>query len=206
MGRFGPDPLQFFRAVYEDVAPWDVGAAQPGLEALFADFPLTSPVLDVGCGSGDLSIAIARHGHHVLGVDFVAAAIVEARQRAASCPRDVQERLEFVVSDALRPSRLNRKFGSVVDSGFYHLFERGECARFAEDLLGVLSPGGRYYLLAFAVEFSVPNVPRAVTETELREMFSDEKGWQLLAVRAADFQSRVGAVPAICACIQRAGE
>ncbi|MEW5928305.1 MAG: class I SAM-dependent methyltransferase [Gemmatimonadota bacterium] len=203
MSRFGPDPRAFFDGVYLETPPWDVGGAQPALTELFAEHPPAGPVLDVGCGSGDLAISLARGGLEVLGIDFVDAAVAHAREKAAVLPPEVARRLEFRAADALRPSLLGRRFGSVVDSGFLHLFDSGECDRFAGELAAALLPGGRYYLLAFAVEFDIPHSPRAITEEELRARFTAERGWRLLAVRPAEFLSRVARVPATAACIER---
>jgi hypothetical protein len=46
--------------VYGETPPGDVGGAQPALTALFAEYPPARPVLDVGCGSGDMAIWLAR--------------------------------------------------------------------------------------------------------------------------------------------------
>ncbi|HEX8271055.1 MAG TPA: class I SAM-dependent methyltransferase [Longimicrobiaceae bacterium] len=203
MSRFGPDPRAFFDGVYGETPPWDVGGAQPALAALFAEHPPAGPVLDVGCGSGDLAIALAQRGLEVLGIDFVDAAIAHARGKAAALPPEVAARLELRVADALRPSLLGRRFGSVVDSGFLHLFDVAECDRFAGELASALVPGGRYYLLAFAVEFDIPHSPRAIGEEELRARFTAERGWRVVAVRPAEFLSRIAPVPATAACIER---
>lgn len=203
MSRFGPDPLAFFDSVYEETPPWDVGGAQPGMSALFAAYPPASPVLDVGCGSGDLAIALAQDGLEVLGIDFVDAAIAQALEKARSLPPEVARCLDFQVADALRPSLLQRQFGSVVDSGFFHLFDPDQGEQFIEDLAAALLPGGRYYLLAFAVEFPIPNSPRAICEEEVRERFTLERGWSIRALQPAEFQSRIAPVPAIRACIER---
>lgn len=114
-------------------------------------------------------------------------------------------RLDFRVADALLPSRLEQTFGAVVDSGFYHLLDPDQCARFVDELASVLRPGGRCYLHEFAVTFPVPNVPREVSEAEVRERFAAERGWRVLTVRAGEFLSRVGPVPATLACIQYLG-
>lgn len=204
MSRFGPDPQAFFDAVYREPAPWDIGRPQPDMAALLAEHPPTSPVLDVGCGSGDLAVALAEGGHDVLGVDFVAEAIAQAQRKRDALPPDVARRLDFRVADALRPSLLGRSFGAVVDSGFYHLFDPDACARFVEDLALALAPGGRYYLHAFAVEFPIPNTPRAITEAELRSLFTPERGWRVLTIRPGEFLSRIAPVPAILACAERA--
>jgi ubiquinone/menaquinone biosynthesis C-methylase UbiE len=79
-------------------------------------------VLDVGCGSGDHAIALARRSLEVVGVDSVQEAITQAQAKAQALPAEIAERLTFHVADALRPSLLGRRFGAVVDSGFLHLF------------------------------------------------------------------------------------
>lgn len=203
MSRFGSNPRNFFEEVYRETPPWDVGGPQPALSALLDAFPPASPVLDIGCGSGDLAIALAQRGLQVLGIDFVDAAIAQAREKAGALPSEVARLLDFSVADALRPSDLKRQFGAVVDSGFLHLFEGEERNGFIDDLATVLLPGGRYYLLAFAVEFPIPNSPHRVTEPEVRNRFTVEKGWRILDIRTAEFLSRIAPVPAIGACIER---
>lgn len=203
MSRFGSDPLAFFEAVYLEPAPWDIGRPQPAMVALVTEYPPEGPVLDVGCGSGDLAIHIAKAGLPALGVDFVEEAITQARAKMDALPPDVSGRLDFRVADALRPSLLGQSFGAVVDSGFYHLFDPDQCERFVDDLALALRPGGRYYLHEFAVDFPVPNVPREVTETELRERFTPERGWRVLTIRSGEFLSQVAPVPATLACIER---
>ncbi len=203
MSRFGPDPQAFFDAVYQQTPPWDIGGPQPALAALLDDLPPSGPVLDVGCGSGDHAIALARRGLEVVGVDIVQEAITQARAKAQALPAELAERLAFHVADALRPSLLGRRFGAVVDSGFLHLFAPQVADGFAAELAASVRPGGRYYLLAFAVQFDIPNVPRAVSQEELQARFAPERGWRILALHEALFQNRVAATPAICACIER---
>lgn len=204
MGRFGSDPRAFFESVYHNIPPWDVGGPQPALSALFAEIPPMNPILDVGCGSGDLAISLAQSGHQVTGIDFVQAAITQANEKASTLPPEVARRVNFQVADALQPSLLQRQFGAVVDSGFFHLLDPEQSDRFVTDLASTLLAGGRYYLLAFAVDFGIPNVPRQVTEEELRARFTTEKGWHILDIQPAEFLSRVAPpTPAIRACIER---
>jgi len=203
MARFGADPHKFFASVYDAAAPWDIGVPQPALTQLIAEFPLAEPVLDVGSGQGDLSIWIARQGLKVLGVEFVPAAVELAQERAASLPAELAGNVEFRIADALRPSALGLQFGSIVDSGFYHLFEPQQCERFAAEVGAALRPGGRYYLLAFAVDLPSPDVPRGITDAELQRHFAARDRWKTLALRSAEFVSRVGSIPAICACFER---
>lgn len=203
MSRFGPDPRASFDMMYSQPAPWDVGAPQPGLVELFDEFAPAGPVLDVGCGTGDLAIALARRGLEVVGVDFVEAAIIEAWRRAESLPPEDAARLTFEVGDATKPSALGRRFGAVVDSGFLHVLDAGQRDAFVAELANTLTPGGRYYLQAFAVEYDVPNTPLRVTEEELRARFSEAAGWRIVALRSTGFVNRVAPpVPAVAACIE----
>ena len=204
MNRFGSDPRAFFDAVYRDTPPWEVGGPQPAMSALLADYPPVDPILDVGCGSGDLAIYLAQLGHPVTGIDFVEAAIAQAREKARALPAETARRLDFQVADALHPSLLRQTFGSVLDCGFFHLFDPDQGDRFIDDLGQTLLPSGRYYLLAFDVEFSIPNLPRQISAGELRARFTSERGWRIREVRPAEFLSRVAPpVPATAACIER---
>ena len=200
MSRFTPE---FFDSIYRETPPWDIGAAQPAILELVDAHPPESPVLDAGCGSGDHAIALARRGLQVVGVDVVGAAIEQARAKAEAGGPDVAARLELLVGDALRPSLLGRRFGAVVDSGFYHLFDQDTRDRYADDLAATLAPGGRLYLLEFAVEFDIPNTPLTVTGDELRARFTADRGWRIAELRPAQFLSRIAPVPAVAACIER---
>jgi ubiquinone/menaquinone biosynthesis C-methylase UbiE len=204
MSRFGSDPHEFFDAVYREAAPWDLGATQPAVVALIEDYPPEGPVLDVGCGTGDLALHLAARGLETLGVDFVGAAIARAEQKRRSAPSHVQDQLTLRIADALHPATLGMSFRAVADSGFYHLFEPAQCREYVRELASVLPPGGRCYLHEFATGFSGPNLPREVTELELRAHFK-ATSWQFLALRFGEFLSRVGTVPAILACVERVG-
>lgn len=204
MSRFGSDPLHFFNSVYQNIAPWDIGAPQPAMAALIERCPPANPILDLGCGSGDLAIYLATLGHHVVGIDFVASAIRDAQDKVAALPHEPALSLRFCVADALRPSFLQEKFGAVFDSGFYHLFHPDECEQLIEEVASILKPRGCYYLHEFAIEFPVPHVPRKISPDEIQTRFTVEKGWRIKEMRTVEFLSRVAPpVPAICACIER---
>lgn len=195
----------FFDLVYRGTAPWDIGAPQPDMVALLDEFPPTGPALDVGCGSGNLTLALARRGLQVIGVDLTDRAIAQAREKLAAEPPDVRLRVEFRLADALQLDPAPGSFNTVVDSGFYHLFGKQARETFVKKLTALLSPGGRYYLLEIAFDVPIPSAPRKVTESELRETFSAERGWRVLAVRPGRFLANVRRmeIPAVAACVEK---
>jgi len=204
LGRFGDDPQAFFGRVYSATAPWEVGGAQPDMARMLADHPPADPVRVLGSAPGDRAIALAMQGHDVVGLEFVQTAVDRARDKAAALPPEVGARLRFEVGDATRPSALGVRFCTVLDSGFIHLLDPEETDRFVADLRDALAPGGRYYLHEFAIEFPIENVPRAITEDELRARFNPETGWRVIDVRPAVFHNLVAQpTPAIVACIER---
>ena len=204
VSRFGSDPLIFFNSVYQNVAPWDIGAPQPAMAALIEKCPPADPILDLGCGSGDLAIYLAKSGHQVVGIDFVEAAIKNARDKVAALPNETAQSISFQVADALKPSLLQGKFGAVFDSGFYHLFNPDQCVQLIDEVAAILKPHGCYYLHEFAIEFPIPNMPRKISMDELQARFTVEKGWRIKEIQTVDFLSRVAPpVPATCACIER---
>ena len=204
MSRFGADPHAFFTRVYADVAPWEIGDAQPDMARLLAAYPPADPVLDLGSATGDLAIYLANLGHEVIGLEFVAAAVEQARAKISRLPAESAARLRFVTGDATRPSSLGIPLGAAVDSGFLHLLDPAATDLFIADLARAIAPGGRYYLHEFAVEFPIDNVPRAVTEEEIETRFSLASGWRLLEMRRAEFFNRVAQpTPAVIACAER---
>ena len=58
MSRFGSDPLAFLTLYIKILYAWDIGAPQPAMAALIENYPPANPVLDLGCGSGDLAICL----------------------------------------------------------------------------------------------------------------------------------------------------
>ena len=69
---------------YEEIlVPVILGPAAKALVD-FADVQPGETVLDIGCGTGSLSLLLAELGHTVIGIDFAAAMIDRARQKAAA--------------------------------------------------------------------------------------------------------------------------
>jgi SAM-dependent methyltransferase len=82
----------------------DHGLLDPGGRAAWANLleqyvPVRSAVLDLGCGTGSLSVLLAEQGHAVTGVDLSPRMIEAAQNKASRHATDVT----FVVGDAAAP-------------------------------------------------------------------------------------------------------
>jgi SAM-dependent methyltransferase len=140
----------------------------------------------------------------VLGVEFVPAALDVARARLERLSQELRRRVDFQVGDALHPSAWRGRIGAVVDSGFYHLFDAATRDHLARELARALPPGGRYYMLGFAISLPAPDVPREVTPEEIETRFSPGAGWQVKALRPGRFKTRgFDDVPALAVCVER---
>ncbi|MBC8028860.1 MAG: bifunctional demethylmenaquinone methyltransferase/2-methoxy-6-polyprenyl-1,4-benzoquinol methylase UbiE [Pyrinomonadaceae bacterium] len=112
---------------------------------LYQGLPLESRILDVACGTGDLSLTLSESGEaRIVGLDFcrpmLDIAAAKSLKRGAKVP--------FIEGDALALPFQDRSFDSVtIAFGLRNLasVESGLC-----ELLRVLRPGGRVAVLEFS--------------------------------------------------------
>jgi SAM-dependent methyltransferase len=184
-----PEPLPTGRAASWDSAyrnappPWDIGRPQPAFVRLADEGLIEAPVLDSGCGTGEHALFLAARGLEVVGVDISPSAIAKAREKAAA--RGVAP--TFVVGDVMELEALGRHFGTVIDSGVFHVFETpGEEARYVANLHAVMEADGLLHLMCFSDEEPGSWGPRRVTHDELRAAFA--VGWQVESIEPALFE------------------
>jgi ubiquinone/menaquinone biosynthesis C-methylase UbiE len=97
----------------------------------------TLDALDVGCGTGFLSLELAGRGHHVTGIDFAPQMLEEARKKAAT--QGVAVRFEEGDAEQLRfPAG---SFDLVMTRHVLWTLPHPEQA--VEEWIRVLRPGGR---------------------------------------------------------------
>jgi len=161
-------------------APWDIGRPQRSfVEAAEA---IRGRVIDIGCGTGDLSLWLAEHGRTVTGVDFLEKPLEAARQKAAERGLSVN----FLQMDAVTVGELPERFDSVTDCGLFHTFDDAGRTAYVAALRQLLEPASRVFLLCFADAEPGTHGPRRVSERELRQAFS--AGWQVETIEPARFE------------------
>jgi ubiquinone/menaquinone biosynthesis C-methylase UbiE len=165
-----------FAGMYaEGIPPWQIDRPQPEMIRLIEQGKFESPVLDLGCGTGDNTIELARHGLVVKGLDAVPEALERARKKTEQA--GLKQSPEFVLGDALRLAESGLKARTVLDCALFHTFSDEERGEYIRGLEAVLSPGGRLHILSFSeLETRQPG-PRRLSLSEITGSFG--KGWRV---------------------------
>ncbi|HIZ35253.1 MAG TPA: class I SAM-dependent methyltransferase [Candidatus Ruania gallistercoris] len=128
--------------------PWDIGAVQPALAAYLAHASIADPVVDAGCGTGELTLLLASRERRVLGFDASEPAIATARGKAAERSLAV----DFRVADAARVAELGIRPRTVLDSGLLHSLDEQAAAAYVGGLATICVPGALVCVLAMSIE------------------------------------------------------
>lgn len=117
-----PQPRAFYEAgslhtdIYDALATSLLAGAQIGDDVSFyrtLAAETGGPILDVGCGTGRVALALASDGHEVVGVDLSAPMLRLAERNRTALPADVAARLTLRQADMLTLD-LGREFALVL--------------------------------------------------------------------------------------------
>ncbi|HZU48145.1 MAG TPA: class I SAM-dependent methyltransferase [Mycobacterium sp.] len=160
-------------------APWDGHPVAKSLHDLVegnGSPPLPAgTALDLGCGTGDTCIYLAKHGWHVTGVDFVAKPLDKARAKAAAAKVSAT----FTQADVTRLSSSNVGAGYtlITDHGCLHNMSDEDRDAYVREVTAVSAPDARLLIVAFVPggSFGVRGIDRA----EIERRFTH--AWTLLS-------------------------
>jgi SAM-dependent methyltransferase len=112
--------------------------------------------LDIGCSWGRWSIAAARKGYRVAGIDPSLGAVLAARRVARSMGLDIL----YVVGDARYLPFRNTLFDQVFSYSVLQHLAKSDVERVLDDVARVLKPGGRVGLTTWAEDCPFVNWQR----------------------------------------------
>lgn len=164
--------------------PWDGHALPARLGELVGELP-KGKALDIGCGTGDTSIHLAKHGWDVTAVDFVEAALARAKKKSAQAGADVR----FVQADVTRLGSygVGDGFSLLVDNGCMHGFPDPARDAYVREVEAVAGAGATLFLVAFPARKR--RGPRGIDRAEIEERFAR---WEL---RASGIAGEVSNLP-----------
>lgn len=180
----------FYRLAYRlGFTPWENAASHPPaarhITTLFEreEEGRQRPfgrALDLGCGTGIWSVALARRGWQVTGVELVAKAARAARKRASDAGVDVR----IVEGDvtALGESGIGSGFRLVWDFGTSHGLTQAQRRAVARGLDALTADDATFLMVAWAPGRRGP-LPRGASRSELEEAFG---GWSVIAEEPFD--------------------
>lgn len=127
--------------------------------------------LELGCGTGDTSIYLAKQGWQVTAVDFVPTALEKARVDNVT--------VNFVHADVrqLRQDGINGPMQLIVDNGCLHNMNDDDRDSYVREVGAVAAPDARLLIVAFIPggRFGVRGIDRA----EMERRFAS--GWTLVS-------------------------
>ncbi len=97
-------------------------------------------LIDLGCGGGELCIHAALLGMNTTGIDISEGMISEAIKRRDSLPEEVQNRLTFIVADALQNQLSPQNYDTVAALGLIEYLPDDE--EFFKEAYRLLRAGG----------------------------------------------------------------
>jgi trans-aconitate methyltransferase len=162
LGRLAPDLIDDLvdagsREHYADAALYDYEYRRRRADVTFyrelakrVTETVAGPILDLGCGSGRVTVPLARDGHHVHGIDQSDSMLAKLRARIAQLPAAAAQRITAAPGDLCTfeaPGRYALAIAAF--KVLEHVYTRGELHACLQRVAAALAPDG---LFAFDVQ------------------------------------------------------
>ena len=128
------------------------------------------PVLELGCGTGRITMAIAQAGCRIVGLDISGRMLKKAGEKRANLGREARERVQLVQGD-MTQFDLGEKFRTVLIPfrPFQHLLETKEQINCLHCVRKHLTPNGRLIMDFFHTDPERMHDPMFLEEAQLAE-------------------------------------
>lgn len=180
--------------------PWDIGRPDFNLIEVVTRTPVSAGrALDIGCGTGDNSLWLARNGFQVVGTDASDIALEKARGKAAAA--GVACRFQCV--DFLRRAVEGAPFDFAFDRGCFHSFgDAADRRRFARNVAAHLKEAGLWLTIAGSADEDRPG-PGPPQRTAAEIVLAAEPHFEILALQSTRFDSNRPDPPRAWQCLMQ---
>ena len=177
-----------FIADYYDESPIVKGRLQDVAFYRDAAREFGDPVLELGCGTGRITMALAEAGKRVTGLDLSERMLERAAKKRAELRVEARERVHLVQGDMVRFD-LGEKFRLIIIPfrPFQHLLEVREQVDCLECVRKHLAPGGRLILDVFQTDAERMHDPVHMREVLVTEYKTADGRQVRISERVAAF-------------------
>lgn len=128
------------------------------------------PALELGCGTGRITMAVAEAGYRIVGLDLSERMLQRAEEKRAKLRREARERVHLVQGDMTKFD-LGEKFRTIVVPfrPFQHLLETEQQIACLHSAKQHLAPKGRLILDFFQTDAERIHDPKFLNESALAE-------------------------------------
>ena len=180
--------------------PWDAGEPDFNLIEVVTESPIRScKALEVGCGTGDNSIWLARNRFQVIGTDVSDVAVEKAKEKADLAKVEC----DFLLSDFLKERVEGSPFGFVFDRGCFHSFDSEVDRRtFAQNVAVHLAEAGLWLSLVGNADEDIqgPGPPRRSARDIVNAV---EPYFEILTLKSGRFGSDRANPPRAWQCLMQ---
>jgi SAM-dependent methyltransferase len=135
------------------------------------------PVLELGCGTGRVTLALAKAGFHVTGLDLSERMLARCSEKRAGLPTEVRERVHLVQADMTRFDLGEQSRLVIIPfRPFQHLLETKQQIDCLECARRHLAPGGKLIVDFFQTDPRRMNDPAFQQESEAAQEFEVPDG------------------------------
>jgi SAM-dependent methyltransferase len=192
-------PQPFSYDLIADVYDEDMGRNTGGEDVAFYAEQCAGerePVLELGCGTGRVTLPLVRAGHTVAGVDVSAAMLARLRAKAdATLAPGERARLTWHQAD-MADADLGARFARVLCpySAFTYLVEADRRARALANVRRHLAPGGLFVLDVFVPDRRIEALPADHVHFDYRRTLPDGSTLERTKTIRRDDAARVNVI------------
>jgi ubiquinone/menaquinone biosynthesis C-methylase UbiE len=162
---------------WEQSARADAGRMERFFEREAAERGGPGKALDVGCGTGTHTLALAQQGWDVTGVDLVDRALRQARQRLEKA--HATARILKADATSLPAAVVGDGFDFVLDLGCFHGLKAEQQDAMARAVTARTSPRATLLMFAFGKPVGPPFMPSGATQEQIEAAYAD---WTVVEV------------------------